>query len=187
MVGDAPHFHEIITSYGLLSATVLLFLATVWYGWATARMAGAMRAELRLRTTPFLGFGSVEVEAADWTEIAVRQRLVNTGVAFVTLSSASLEWWPYLKREDSKIHLAENLLPVHLPPGGHIVLSFRLAVDDLVEIKTSTFQSPAQVIDGEVSYTFAGLTGKSTTRLFSLVHSVSQSQTSATVVVGPGH
>jgi len=169
-----PDLHAIVTSYGVLIATILLFFATVWYGWATARMAAVMRAELRLRTTPSLGFGVVKVQVAGWSEMTLCQTVVNTGEGFVTLHSASLAWWPHLGQTGAKMTMTTTSLPLHLGPRTSGEVSFSVPPEELSQIHAaSRFDDAAQAIDARITYEFGGPLGDRVSKDFSWTHRLS--------------
>lgn len=147
---------EFVKNYGTLVSSILLLAATIWYTFATHRLATATRKELALRTRAVLGHKPAQYATATWKEVVITQTVVNRGVAYVKLDSVHMEW---LVRPDSDKHGArvDQLLPLFVAPGSEVTVSFTLDERALSPFVTTATPSPSHIMDGVIRYVYCGV------------------------------
>jgi hypothetical protein len=146
---------EFISANGLVMATLLLFLTTLWYALATARMAKVMSRELDLRVRPSLGLGVPVVYRAPSGELHVEHEVVNAGSGYAALRGAMLECWRSQYRNSKAVARPLQLLPVHLAPGQSVKLNFEIPTQQIADV----LPSATSVMGGLIKYTYSGLDG----------------------------
>ena len=143
--------------YGLVAATLLLFLTTLLSTVVTVLMAKVQSREIKFRTKPQIGFGTTSVTAQGWQSLKVEQEVINIGFSYVTVESAILTWWPYITIENQRSVACTQRLPFHLAPGEHAKLNFEVTQDAFMSIPTGPFSSIDQLISGCTTYKYKGL------------------------------
>ena len=148
---------EFAKDYGLLLATILLCLTTLWYAIATAKMARVMALEQDLRKRAILSFQPVIVRANGWTELNIEQELTNIGFSYVTVESAVSSWKRQFDPDFERTVGCDKPLPCQLAPGEHLQLRFTVPQADLICEHPCAFESAADLFVGRIVYSYSGL------------------------------
>lgn len=148
-----------LTDLGLLVATSLLFIATMWYTWVTSRMARIMSAELSLKVRPSMGWGEPQPQL-EGGRIVVQQLVTNTGVGYVTIEGVSATLWKVASPNQSRLGIASQSLPVHLAPGQSSQFTVVLAPDASVYLLGVAGTLLDHAVGGTVKCSYMGVEGK---------------------------
>jgi hypothetical protein len=148
---------EFMRDYGLLLATVLLCLTTLWYALATAKMARVMAFEHDLRRRPILSFQPVVVRVKGWNELKIEQHITNIGFSFVTVESAIVSWKRQFDKNFEGTIESDKALPCQLAPGEHLQFQFEIPTSAWTSEHSCAFESAAELIVGRITYRYSGL------------------------------
>ena len=150
---------EWMKDYGLFYATSLLVAVTVWYSYATYRMARLMGKDMQLRTVPRIGFKAPIIHVSGWRDWVMEQGVVNTGPGFVTLERVVVEWWAFDRSAKREVVYAKEMTPVILRPGQEFLFTFTILERQLGRYREVHAAEAAAVISGIAKYDYSGADG----------------------------
>lgn len=153
------NFVEFADKYGMLIATVMLFLVTALYTYITLRLAKVSEKEHRLRTEPQLSFQPIIVVADRWNSVSIKQEIVNIGLSYVKVESCLLVWWAGMETEHINRIKSDLVLPHYLAPGDRKTVGFEISTNQTKKYEQSAFESFDQLMNGHIDYKFSGLEG----------------------------
>lgn len=146
-----------VNDYGMLIVTMLLFLTTALYTYATFRLTSISLRAHNLNTQPLLNFQPVRASANTWLSMHVEQEVINIGLSYVRIESALLHWWPYMLKDQQKTIKSNLILPHYLAPGAKLKLEFELSNDMVKHLPQGSLSSLSDLITGHLTYKYKGL------------------------------
>jgi hypothetical protein len=148
---------ELVSEYGMLAVTILLFLTTALYTFATFRLTAISLRAHELNTRPLLTFQPPSVVANGWIALSIKQEVVNIGVSYVRIESALVHWWPYMLKEQHKTTKSNLILPCYVAPGGKVEFEFDINSKIVKDLPQGSLIVLSEIITGHLAYKYRGL------------------------------
>jgi hypothetical protein len=153
---------------GLTLATLLLVIVTALSTLATFIMVRWMAMDVREKTAASLAQSGVIATSDNWEGVTISQTVINTGLSYLALTSATLRWWPTLESDEAHLEISDQVLPLFLAAREQLCLKFIIDGEKLCVYKSSLFSSPLMLITGRITYRYVGHDGKEQVRATNL-------------------
>jgi hypothetical protein len=137
----------------LVLATVLLVIASV----ANVRWTSV---DVRHKLRALVSLVPLRITGDSWTHVGLETRIINTGLSYITVTSAVLFWLPRLLSSETGLEISDQALPILLAPRESISFRFTIPEAALEHYRHQLFESPMGFFGGMVTCRVVGQDGK---------------------------